>query len=107
IVPSSAPFVHEVLRSKRSASRPLIPRPMLRRLIHSSLSRKRPSSTRWSPVFMKTQLDWLKKNHAQLIADLGKLVAIRGVSTDGEHQKEIGDTANLVCEQMRSAGLQK
>lgn len=55
---------------------------------------------------MKANLDWLKKNHPQLVADLAKLVAIRGVSTDGEHQKEIDDTANLVCEQMRDAGLQ-
>lgn len=54
---------------------------------------------------MKANLDWLKKNHAQLINDLSRLVAIQGVSTDGEHQKEIDDTAALVCEQMRAAGL--
>src|SRR5205085_11565552 len=61
--------------------------------------------TRRSPAPMKAQLDWLKKNHPQLISDLGKLVAIPSVSNDGEHQKEIGAAANLVCEQMRSAGL--
>jgi acetylornithine deacetylase/succinyl-diaminopimelate desuccinylase-like protein len=52
-------------------------------------------------------LDWLKNNHASLVRDLADLVAIKSVSTDGEHQKEIDQTAALTCEQMRRAGLQK
>ena len=51
-------------------------------------------------------LDWLSKNHAHLVGDLAKLVAIPSISTDGEHQKEIDQTAALTCEQMRRAGLQ-
>src|SRR5258707_12591802 len=56
---------------------------------------------------MKSILDWLKANHASLVADLADLVAIPSISTDGEHQKEIEQTAALTCEQMRRAGLQK
>jgi acetylornithine deacetylase/succinyl-diaminopimelate desuccinylase-like protein len=52
-------------------------------------------------------LNWLKNNHAALVRDLAALVAIRSVSTDGEHQKEIDQSAALTCEQMRQAGLQK
>jgi acetylornithine deacetylase/succinyl-diaminopimelate desuccinylase-like protein len=52
-------------------------------------------------------LAWLKTNHASLVRDLAAQVAIRSVSTDGEHQKEIDQTASLTCEQMRKAGLQK
>jgi acetylornithine deacetylase/succinyl-diaminopimelate desuccinylase-like protein len=51
-------------------------------------------------------LGWLKDNYGALVNDLRALVQIRSVSTDGEHQKEIGDTASLTCEQMRRAGLQ-
>jgi cysteinylglycine-S-conjugate dipeptidase len=51
-------------------------------------------------------LDWLSKNHANLIGDLAKQVAIPSISTDSEHQKEIDQTAALTCEQMRAAGLQ-
>jgi acetylornithine deacetylase/succinyl-diaminopimelate desuccinylase-like protein len=50
--------------------------------------------------------DWLKKNHAALVRNLADLVAIPSISTDGEHQKEIEQTAALSCEQMRQAGLQ-
>ena len=32
---------------------------------------------------------WLEQNDANLIADLGKLVAVQSISTDGEHQKAI------------------
>ena len=39
-------------------------------------------------------------------ASLADLVAIQSISTDGEHQKEIEQTAELTCEQMRQAGLQ-
>src|SRR5262245_35832028 len=56
---------------------------------------------------MQANLDWLNKNHANLVKDLADLVAVRSVSTDGEHQKEIEQSAELTCEQMRRAGLQK
>jgi acetylornithine deacetylase/succinyl-diaminopimelate desuccinylase-like protein len=52
-------------------------------------------------------LDWLPKNHSHLVRDLTNLVAVRSISTDGEHQKEIDQSAALTCEQMRAAGLQK
>jgi acetylornithine deacetylase/succinyl-diaminopimelate desuccinylase-like protein len=55
---------------------------------------------------MKPVLDWLTKNHDSLVRSLADLVAIPSISTDGEHQKEIGQTAALTCEQMRQAGLQ-
>src|SRR6266436_9513651 len=55
---------------------------------------------------MKPVLDWLKANHASLVNDLAELVAVPSISTDGEHQKEIDQTAALTCEQMRRAGLQ-
>lgn len=54
---------------------------------------------------MKQVLDWLAKNHGALVQDLARLVAIPSISTDGDHQKEIGDTAALTCAQMRAAGL--
>jgi acetylornithine deacetylase/succinyl-diaminopimelate desuccinylase-like protein len=50
-------------------------------------------------------LDWLDKHHAELLRDLAELVAIPSISTDGEHQKEVEQTAELTCEQMRRAGL--
>ena len=31
---------------------------------------------------------WLEENDANIIADLGKLVGIQSISTDGEHQNE-------------------
>src|SRR6266436_10103037 len=55
---------------------------------------------------MQPVLDWLSTNHANLVNDLTQLVAIRSISTDGEHQKEIDQTAALTCEQMRRAGLE-
>jgi acetylornithine deacetylase/succinyl-diaminopimelate desuccinylase-like protein len=55
---------------------------------------------------MKAVLDWLSKNHDALVQDLAEQVAIRSISTDGEHQQEIGQSAALTCEQMRRAGLQ-
>ncbi|HZV03516.1 MAG TPA: M20/M25/M40 family metallo-hydrolase [Gemmataceae bacterium] len=51
-------------------------------------------------------LNWLNSHHADLVRDLAALVAIPSISTDGEHQKEVEQTAELTCEQMRSAGLQ-
>ena len=54
---------------------------------------------------MKLVLDWLTKNHTSLVRDLADLVAVPSISTDGEHQKEIEQTAALTCAQMRQAGL--
>jgi acetylornithine deacetylase/succinyl-diaminopimelate desuccinylase-like protein len=51
-------------------------------------------------------LNWLKLNHGRLVDDLAQLVAVPSISTDGEHQKEVDQTAALTCEQMRQAGLQ-
>jgi acetylornithine deacetylase/succinyl-diaminopimelate desuccinylase-like protein len=55
---------------------------------------------------MKPVLDWLTQHHDELLRSLADLVAIASISTDGEHQKEIDQTAALTCEQMRQAGLQ-
>ena len=38
-------------------------------------------------------LGWLEDNHARLVRDLAELVAIPSISTDGEHQKEVGQSA--------------
>jgi acetylornithine deacetylase/succinyl-diaminopimelate desuccinylase-like protein len=48
---------------------------------------------------------WLRDHHEQLVRDLAELVAVRSISTDGEHQKEIDASAELTCAQMRKAGL--
>jgi acetylornithine deacetylase/succinyl-diaminopimelate desuccinylase-like protein len=58
------------------------------------------------PLDHKPVLNWLTKNHPQLVQDLAKQVSIQSISTDGEHQKEIDQTAALTCDQMRAAGLQ-
>jgi acetylornithine deacetylase/succinyl-diaminopimelate desuccinylase-like protein len=50
-------------------------------------------------------LDWLKTNHARLVQDLADLVAVPSISTDGEHQKEVAQTGELTCTQMKRAGL--
>ena len=54
---------------------------------------------------MKPVLDWLAQNHAEIVRSLADLVAIPSISNDGEHQKEIDQTAALTCDQMRQAGL--
>ncbi len=54
---------------------------------------------------MNKVLEWLAANDANLVGDLAKLVAVRSISTDGEHQKEIDQSAELTAELMRSAGL--
>ncbi len=51
-------------------------------------------------------LGWLDAHHEELVRDLGELVAIRSISTDGEHAREIDQSAVLTCDQMRKAGLQ-
>ena len=48
---------------------------------------------------------WLEENDANLIGDLAKLVAVQSISTDGEHQKELDQSAEVTCELMRAAGL--
>src|SRR5262249_31053138 len=50
-------------------------------------------------------LDWLKSRHEQLVRDLAELVAVPSISTDGQHQKEIDQSAELTCRQMKEAGL--
>jgi acetylornithine deacetylase/succinyl-diaminopimelate desuccinylase-like protein len=55
---------------------------------------------------MKAVIDWLTQNHASLTEDLAQLVKIPSISTDGQHQQEIDQTAALTCEHMRKAGLQ-
>lgn len=54
---------------------------------------------------MHPALDWLTKNHEQIVHGLADLVAIPSISTDGEHQAEIDRTAALTATQMRDAGL--
>lgn len=51
-------------------------------------------------------LDWLEKNHEHLVRDLGDLVAIQSISTDGEHAPQIQASAELTCEHMKKAGLE-
>ena len=54
---------------------------------------------------MQAALDWLSKNHEEIVRGLADLVAIPSISTDGEHHAEIDRTAKLTCDQMRQAGL--
>lgn len=54
---------------------------------------------------MREQLDWLHKHHEDIVRGLADLCAVPSISTDGEHGKQIERTANLVCQQMREAGL--
>ena len=48
---------------------------------------------------------WLEEHDADLIADLAKIVAVQSISTDGEHQKELDQSADVTCTQMQAAGL--
>src|SRR5262249_6364252 len=67
---------------------------------HQTLTRtERPMST-------EAVLGWLQQNHARLVDDLTALVKIQSISTDGEHAREIDQSADLTCEQMRQAGLE-
>jgi cysteinylglycine-S-conjugate dipeptidase len=54
---------------------------------------------------MREVLEWLKTNQTAQVRDLANLVAIPSISNDGDHAKEIGESAALTCEQMRQAGL--
>src|SRR5262245_23355158 len=54
---------------------------------------------------MQAELDWLSKNHEEIVRGLADLVGIQSISTDGEHLAEIDRTAKLTCDQRRQAGL--
>jgi acetylornithine deacetylase/succinyl-diaminopimelate desuccinylase-like protein len=54
---------------------------------------------------MKPVLDWLSANHAAIVKGLADQVAVQSISTDGAHAKEIEQSAELTCTQMRQAGL--
>jgi cysteinylglycine-S-conjugate dipeptidase len=56
---------------------------------------------------MNVALDWLTNNHDTPVKTLADLVAVRSISTDGKHQKEIEQSAGLTCELMKQAGLDK
>src|SRR5262245_42036464 len=51
-------------------------------------------------------LGWLAQHHDDLVNDLKALVAIQSISTDGQHAREIQQSAQLTCEQMKRAGLE-
>jgi acetylornithine deacetylase/succinyl-diaminopimelate desuccinylase-like protein len=51
-------------------------------------------------------LGWLAAQHDKLVGDLAELVAVKSISTDGEHAAEIDQCAELTCRHMREAGLQ-
>jgi acetylornithine deacetylase/succinyl-diaminopimelate desuccinylase-like protein len=57
-------------------------------------------------VIMREVIDWLQSNQSAQVRDLANLVAIPSISTDGEHAKEIEQSAAMTCEQMRQVGLQ-
>jgi acetylornithine deacetylase/succinyl-diaminopimelate desuccinylase-like protein len=54
---------------------------------------------------MKKALNWLSAHEAELVKDLARLVAVPSISTDGEHQRELDQSAEVTCELMRNAGL--
>src|SRR5262249_28432025 len=55
---------------------------------------------------LKPAFGWLAANHDALVRDLAALVAIPSISNDGEHAREIEQTARLTCQQMQQAGLE-
>jgi acetylornithine deacetylase/succinyl-diaminopimelate desuccinylase-like protein len=54
---------------------------------------------------MQSTLKWLQEHDGDLINDLAKIVAVQSISTDGEHQKELDQSAEVTCTLMRAAGL--
>jgi len=54
---------------------------------------------------MKPVLSWLADNYSRLTKDLAELVAIQGISTDGQHEKELDLSAKAIARQMKQAGL--
>jgi acetylornithine deacetylase/succinyl-diaminopimelate desuccinylase-like protein len=55
---------------------------------------------------MNAALQWLTANSQTPVKNLADLVAVKSISTDGKHQKEIEQSGALTCELMRQAGLQ-
>ena len=55
---------------------------------------------------MQSPSEWLKINHAQRVSDLAELVAVQSVSTDGQHQEQLRQSAAVTRDQMERAGLQ-
>ena len=47
---------------------------------------------------MQPALDWLSRNHEEIVRGLADLVTIQSISTDGEHHAEIDRTAKLTCD---------
>ena len=56
---------------------------------------------------MQAPLDWLRQNDQKLVDDLARLVAVQSISTDGEHKNELNQSAELTCELMQAASLDK
>ena len=54
---------------------------------------------------MQPTLDFLTQNYDRFVRDLGELVAIQDISTDGEHAAQIDQCADKVRQQMQQAGL--
>jgi acetylornithine deacetylase/succinyl-diaminopimelate desuccinylase-like protein len=54
---------------------------------------------------LKTAEKWIDENREDHFSNLAELVRIKSISTDGEHQKEIDDSSEAVCLQMKKAGL--
>ena len=50
-------------------------------------------------------VEWLDKNHEDIVRGLADLVAIQSISTDGEHGPRSSGPPPLTCDQMRQAGL--
>src|SRR5689334_2916936 len=56
---------------------------------------------------MKNTAAFATSNRDALMRDLARLVEIPSVSTDGQHQREIARSADLVAELMGEAGLER
>ncbi len=54
---------------------------------------------------MKEVLDWLHNNEEAQVKALADLVAVPSISTDGDHAREIDQSAELTCRLMEQAGL--
>ena len=57
------------------------------------------------PENIAKALGWLENSQAKIVNDLDRLVGIKSISTDGEHQQELDHSASAVCELMKEAGL--
>ncbi len=54
---------------------------------------------------MEQALNWIASHDSHLIDNLRELVAVPSISTDGEHQQEIDQCAQLTRDLMQEAGL--